>query len=152
MADVQAAARRAMEREVGRPRITVQPPGGRTLVNFTTIFSAPAQQVRSLPITVPVPGSVTGSPSYAWDLGEGITGQGSGSAYVEGMSPNDGSTDGLYVKARYRQPGLKSVTATLTWEVDFELAGWGAVPLAPIVFTSAAATTAREARNVLVAP
>lgn len=150
MADVVAAVQRRLEKEVGRPTITAQPPNRVTLVNFVSIFSAPAQQVTSLSIDAPVPGTLTGAPEYSWDLDDGITQTGAGHPYDSGKDPRDPGTDGFYVKAKYESKGRKDITLTLTWRVTMTLGGAGTVELDPIVFTANDYTEAREKRAVLV--
>ena len=63
LAEVQTAARQEIERHVGHPSISVQPPGGQTLVNIPTLFSAAEQRTTTLPITAPVPGQIKAVPS-----------------------------------------------------------------------------------------
>lgn len=150
LADVEAAARKQMEREVGTLEVTVQPPGGTVLVNMPTLFSAPAWSTTALPVTAPVPGVVTAEPAYTWDLGEGLTGTGSGHEYTPEVRPDGSGNDGFYVAALYQRAGAKRVTATLEWTAAFELQGYGAIPLAPIRFTETVGLRAREARSVLV--
>lgn len=150
LADVEAAAREQMEREVGTVEVTVQPPGGTVLVNMPTLFSAPAWSMTSLPVTAPVPGVVTAVPAYSWDLGDGLTGTGSGHVYTPQVRPDGSGSDGFYVAAVYERAGVKRVTATLEWTAAFELQGYGSIPLAPIRFTDTVGLQAREARSVLV--
>jgi hypothetical protein len=152
MADVVAAVREELVKEVGRPRITVQPPGGRVLVNLPVLFSAPAQHRTRLTITQPLPGNITADPGYAWDLGEGQRGSGAGHRYAAGQDPQDPSSDGYYVKATYHQVGPHEVTLTLTWEATVTIgSGPGAlsVPLDPIRFTATASTRTVSATNRL---
>jgi hypothetical protein len=151
MSDVMAAVRQSIEKQVGRPSIIAQPPGGVTLVNFTSLFHAPAQKVTTLQISKPVSGEITATPKYTWDLDEGITAEGEGHPYDKQVDPKSPDSDGYYVKAFYRRPGLKTVRLTLTWEVSIRLDGFGLVPLAPIVFPAETTTTAKMARARLVA-
>lgn len=150
LADVEAAAREQMERAVGTLEVTVQPPGGTVLVNVPTLFSAPARSTTSLPVTAPVPGVVTAEPAYSWDLGDGLTGTGSGHEYTPEVRPDGSGNGGFYVAASYQRTGVKRVTATLEWTAAFELQGYGAIPLAPITFTQTVDLQARQARSVLV--
>ena len=87
MSDVVAAAREHIEKQVGRPKIIAQPPGGVTLVNFTSLFHAPEQSITLLTIKKPVAGQITAIPQYTWDLGDGITAEGSGHPYDRGSTP-----------------------------------------------------------------
>ena len=45
-----------------------------------------------------------------------------------GIVPNETGNNGYYVVAVYRQPGTKSITATLRWDVTFTLQGFGRSP------------------------
>lgn len=150
LAEVQTAARQEIERHVGHPSISVQPPGGQTLVNIPTLFSAAEQRTTTLPITAPVPGQIKAVPSYSWTFGDGLTGTGSGHPFTPSIVPNETGNNGYYVVAVYRQPGTKSITATLRWDVTFTLQGFGTITLAPIVFTDTVQLNARTARAVLV--
>jgi hypothetical protein len=151
MANVVAAARQTLEKQVGRPSIIAQPPGGVTLVNFVSLFHAPVQNVTRLRITAPVRGEITATPYYTWDLGDGITAEGAGHAYDQRFDPRKHESDDYYVKAFYRTRGIKHVTLTLTWNVTITLDDSGAIPLEPIVFTADTTTTAKTAAARLVA-
>lgn len=150
MDDGVAAVEERLEKEVGRPTITAQPPNRVTLVKFVSMFSAPTQQLTSLSIDAPVPGTLTGAPEYNWDLDDGIMQTGAGHPYDSGKDPRDPGTDGYYVKAKYESKGRKYITLTLTWRVTMTLGGAGTVELDPIVFTANDYTEAREKRAVLV--
>jgi hypothetical protein len=152
MSDVMAAARQSIEKQVGRPSIIAQPPGGVTLVNFTSLFHAPFQDVTSLVITAPVSATITATPYYTWDLGDGITGEGAGHPYDQRFDPKSPRSDDYYVKAVYRSRGTKHVTLTLTWNATISLNDSGAIPLEPILFTADTTTTAKTATARLVAP
>jgi hypothetical protein len=152
MAKVVDAARQSIEKQVGRPSIIAQPPNGVTLVNFTSLFHAPFQEVTKLTITEPVPGAITATPHYTWDLGDGITAEGVGHPYDQRFDPSKPESDGYYVKAFYRTPGPKKVLLTLTWQASIHLEDFGDVPLDPIVFTTDTTTTAKTAHARLVAP
>ena len=145
------AAREHIEKEVGRPSIIAQPPGGVTLVNFTSLFYAPEQTITSLEIKRPVAGEISATPQYTWDLGDGITAEGSGHPYDQGVDPKSPASDDYYVKAVYNSPGLKDVYLTLTWQASITLGGSGAIPLDPIVFKTKAHTTAKTATARLYA-
>jgi len=151
MSAVVDAAREHIEKEVGRPSIIAQPPGGVTLVNFTSLFHAPEQTITSLEITDPVQGRISATPQYTWDLGDGITAEGSGHPYDQGVDPKSPASDDYYVKAVYNSPGLKDVYLTLTWQASITLGGSGAIPLDPIVFKTKAQTTAKTATARLYA-
>ncbi len=152
MAAVVAAVRVELVKEVGRPRISVQPPGGRALVNLPVLFSAPAQRRTTLAISQPLPGRIVADPVYSWDLGDGQQGAGAGHRYSAAVDPQDPASDGYYVKATYPQVGPQHATLTLTWDATITLGtGPGAlsVPLDPIVFTARATTTTVSATNRL---
>jgi hypothetical protein len=76
LANIEALAREEIEKAVSDPTITVAPPGGKTLVNIPTIFSAPDAKAVTLTITTPVPGTITAIPEYRWDMDDGLTGAG----------------------------------------------------------------------------
>jgi hypothetical protein len=133
--DVEALARQQIEKAVSHPKITVAPPGGKTLVNIPTIFSAPDPKPVTLTITAPVPGTITAIPEYTWDFGDGLTGEGAGTPYDALVDPMKHPDN--YLHAVYLKGGPKHITATLTWKVAFSLEGSNPVDLAPIVFTSA---------------
>jgi len=151
MSDLLAVGERMRER-VGEAKIIAQPPGGVTLVSFTSLFHAPVQNDVTLTITKPVSGVITATPRYSWDLGDGITAEGAGHPYTELMDPRSPDSDGYYVKAFYRTRGVKNVHLTVTWEVSIKLDGFGVVPLAPIVLTEVTTTTAKTSHARLVAP
>jgi len=134
VADVQALARQQIEKAVTRPKITVAPPGGKTLVNIPTIFSAPEPTPVTLTITTPVPGTITAIPEYTWDFGDGLTGVGAGTPYLASVDPMKHPDS--YLHAIYLKGGPKHITATLAWKVTFALQGTNPVDLAPIVFTN----------------
>ena len=151
MSAVVEAAMEHIKKEVGEPKIIAQPPGGVTLVNFTSLFYAPEQTRTSLTITEPVAGDITAIPQYTWDLGDGITAEGSGHPYDQATDPKSPATDDYYVKAVYSSPGDKQVRLTLTWQVSITLGDSRAIPLDPIVFTANTRTTAKTATARLYA-
>jgi hypothetical protein len=154
MAAVVAAVRQRLVKEVGRPRILIQPPGGRVLVNWPVLFSAPAQHRTALAITAPLPGAISAEPSYVWDLGGGQHGVGAGHPYRPSVDPLSAGASGYYVSGIYHRPGPVTATLTLTWDATITLgAGPGAlsVQLDPITFTSTATSTAVSATNRLYA-
>jgi hypothetical protein len=152
MADVVAAVREQLVKEVGRPVIRIEPPGGRALVNMPVLFSAPVQHRTTLDITQPLPGAIVADPGYSWDLGEGQSGAGAGHRFTPSRDPEDPSTSGYYVSATYRQVGVQHARLTLTWDATITLgsgAGSLSVPLDPITFTATASTTTVSATNRL---
>jgi hypothetical protein len=146
--DVQAVAAQHIRRHLGRPAITVAPPGGRTLVNIPTIYSTADLDPVTLPIVAPVPGRITATPSYTWRFPNGQTASGPGTPYDESFSPSAHADH--YVHTVYEAAGAKRTTLTVTWRVSFQLQDVLDVPLAPITFTAANTTRALTARNVLI--
>jgi hypothetical protein len=152
MADVVAAVREQLVKQVGRPEISVQPPGGRGLVNLPVLYSAPAQHVTALQITQPLAGAITADPAYVWDLGEGQHATGTGHPYTPRVDPQDPANAGYYVEGVYHQAGVQRASVTLTWDATIQLgAGPGAlrVPLDPITFTATATIDTVSATNRL---
>ncbi len=151
MADVVAAVRDELVKQVGRPTVAVQP-ATRGLVHWPMLFSAPAQHTTQLAIQRPLAGAITAVPTYVWDLGSGQTATGAGHRYAEGMDPRSSATDGYYVKGVYDRPGVHQVQVQLTWAASIHLgAGAGAldVDLDPIVFTAGGSATVVSATNRL---
>jgi hypothetical protein len=151
MADVVAAVRDELVKQVGRPTVAVQP-ATRGLVHWPMLFSAPAQHTTQLRIQRPLAGAITAVPTYVWDLGPGQTATGSGHRYAEAMDPHSSATDGYYVKGVYNRPGVHEVQVRLTWTATIHLgAGGGAldVDLDPIVFTAGGSATVVSATNRL---
>ena len=136
-----------IRKRIPRPSVTSSPPG-RTLVNIPTIFSTAATPAVSLTIAQPVPGSVTATPRYRWDFGDGLTATGPGLPYRPGDVPS--RNPNRYVHAVYDTSGTKHVTLTVTWAVQFQLDGVTDVPLAPIVFTASEDKDVTTAQAVLV--
>jgi hypothetical protein len=144
LANVEALARQRLEKAVSHPTITVAPPGGKTLVNIPTIFSAPEPKPITLTIITPVPGTIAAVPEYTWDFDDGLTGVGAGMPYSSSLDPVEHPDS--YLHAVYLGGGTKHITATLTWHVTFTLEGNGSVDLAPIVFTQTADIQAMTAK------
>jgi hypothetical protein len=152
MADVVAAVREQLVKQVGRPTISIQPPGGRALVNMPVLYSAPAQHVTALQITQPLAGAIAADPAYTWDLGESQQAAGTGHPYNPRVDPQDPSNASYYVAGVYRRAGEQRATVTLTWDATIQLgAGPGAltVPLDPITFTATATINTVSATNRL---
>jgi hypothetical protein len=144
LVNVEALARQRLEKAVSHPTITVAPPGGKTLVNIPTIFSAPEPKPVNLTIITPVPGTIAAVPEYTWDFDDGLTGVGAGMPYSSSLDPVEHPDS--YLHAVYVSGGTKHITATLTWHVTFTLDGNGSVDLAPIVFTQTANIQAMTAK------
>ena len=151
MSKVVAALRERIRKQVGEPSIIAQPPGRVTLVNFTSLFHAPEQNETHLTVTRPVPGDITATAEYTWELGDRITGEGSGHPYDDRIDPKSPPSDDYYVKAVCQTPGVKKVKLTLAWHASISLPG-GAVPLEPLIFTAETTTTAKTATARLYNP
>ena len=153
MADVVAAVRQELVKDVGRPVISVQPATA-GLIGLPILFSAPPQHTTTLTITQPLPGAITAVPAYSWDLGDGQSGTGPGHRYSQPMDPTDPSTNGYYVEGTYTQTGRHPVRLTLTWQASIHLGpavGGLDVDLDPITFTTTATATTVSANNHLYA-
>jgi len=144
---VEVAAHEEVRKRLSQPTVTSSPPG-RSLVGLLTIFSTPAQPEPSIAITQPVPGEVRARPAYSWDFGDGLAGLGPGVPYQQGDVPS--RLPGKYLGATYGSAGVKHVTLTVTWGVQFRLEGVLEVPLAPVVFTATQDKDVATARAVLV--
>ncbi|WP_426564756.1 hypothetical protein ACPPVT_01395 [Angustibacter sp. McL0619] len=145
---VQAVAAQHLRRHLTRPTITVAPPGGRTLVNIPTLYSAADLDPITLPITTPVPGQITATPTYTWHFPDASTAHGPGTPYDPAISPTQHPEH--YLHTIYRTAGTKQTTLTLTWQVTFTLQNILDVPLQPITTTATNTTTALTAHNVLI--
>lgn len=151
LADVEAAVKEELVKQVGRPQISVQP-ATRGLIHWPVLFSAPAQHRVTLDITKPLPGAITADPAYAWDLGTGQRATGAGHRYTQSIDPTKASSDGYYVKGSYDIPGEHSVELRLTWSAEIHLGpavGGLDVDLDPIVFTDTATARVVSATNHL---
>lgn len=149
VAAVEALAHEEIRKRLVSPTVTSAPPGT-TLVNLPTIFSTEPQPPPRIDITTPVPGSITATPSYRWDFGDGLGGLGPGIPYQRGDRPS--RDPGKYLHAVYASTGTKHVTLTVTWAVTFRLEGVTEVALAPIVFTAWQDKPVMQARAVLINP
>jgi len=111
--------RRAFEQvDVPTPPLTVQPPGGRTLVNFDTILHTQAEPFQA---TVQLLGrdvtfDITPA-EYTWDLGRGetLTTTDPGRPWATGVPMSD------YVSHRYLQAGDTTLTLATTWTARWRL-------------------------------
>ena len=147
MAEVVAAVRDELVKQVGRPQISVQP-ATRGLIHWPVLFSAPTQHRVTLNITRPLPGEITADPSYGWDLGEGQHETGAGHRYTQAVDPTRASSDGYYVKGVYDVPGEHHVELSLTWSATIHLGALD-VDLDPILFTDTATARVVSATNHL---
>lgn len=147
MAEVVAAVREELVKEVGRPQITVEP-ATRGLIRWPVLFSAPPQHRVTLNISQPLPGDITADPLYRWDLGEGQSATGAGHRYSSQVDPTKDSSDDYYVKGVYEEPGTHPVQLRLTWSATIHLGALD-VDLDPIVFTDQASARVVSATNRL---
>ena len=147
LADVVAAVREELVKQVGRPQITVQP-ATRGLIHWPVLFSAPAQHRTTLDITRPLAGAITADPAYTWDLGGGQHATGAGHRYLPAMDPTRTSSDDYYVKGTYDDPGEHPIHLRLTWSATIHLGALD-VDLDPIVFADDAAARVVSATNRL---
>ncbi|MFL6098670.1 MAG: PKD domain-containing protein [Actinomycetales bacterium] len=147
MAEVVAAVKEELVKEVGRPQISMQP-ATRGLIRWPVLFSAPAQHRVTLSITQPLPGDITADPSYSWELGDGQQASGAGHRYTSQVDPTRASSDDYYVKGVYEEPGTHPVRLTLTWSATIHLGDLD-VDLDPIVFTDQATARVVSATNRL---
>lgn len=130
--------------------INLQPPGGKTLVNLETIFSAddePFQRsVRLLGRTVRL--KIWPS-SFAWSFGDAQTRTTThgGRAYEAGVSMGD------YITHQYARTGTVSPSVDTTYSAEFSLDGgrtWTPVDGTVTINGTAASLRVVEARPVLV--
>jgi hypothetical protein len=131
---------------VEQPVITLNP-SPRGLVHLPVIASVEELQPVGFPVTNPVPGEVTGTPSYSWDFGEGTKRDGTGRAY-DGTLPSE--KPDYYIAHAYHTRGARTVTLAVEWQGVFTVAGIQ-VPLEPIEITYPNPVEIVEARSQLVA-
>ena len=146
LAAVTQAAHEELRKRLAAPGIVSAPPG-KTLVNIITIYYTSVGEPQTLTVSLPVPGAITATPTYAWNFGDGQAATGAGLAYQSPDDPN--RLPGKYLGPVWRTAVVKHVTLTATWAVDFQL-GSETVSLAPIVFTATEDKTVATARAVLV--
>ncbi len=144
-------------KNVGLPSstITVQPPGGETLVNFKTLLSTQAERhqidVRLAKVNLNVVLEVWPS-SFVWHHGDGTTQETTtpGLAWTEGADvDSDGFISHVYTTA------LKEaeVSVDTTWSAQFKLAGtaeWRPVDGTVTIAGNPALLSVREATPELV--
>lgn len=148
MAQVTATAHEELRKRIVAPTIGSAPLGQKTLINIITIYHTQRQPEPRLEITQPAPGSITATPEYRWDFGDGQTALGPGLAYTPPDDPT--RLPGKYLGPTWTTPGIKHVTLTVTWRVVFRLEGITSIPLDPIVLTATEDKHAVTARAVLV--
>lgn len=111
---------------IERSAITVQPPGGRTLVNFKTIVSS-----KAAPFEVDVPifdqnvhlwiKPVT----WTWDFGDGsdpLVREDGGVAWEDGVT-RDEIVEDVYTFHEYTAPEEFDIALTVTWVADYQVDG-----------------------------
>ena len=135
--------------------ITVQPPGGETLVNFKTILSTQAGRhqinVRLDKVDLDVVLEVWPS-SFVWHHGDGTT-QGTtipGTAWTEGA---DVDGDGFITHVYTRKLTAAPVSVDTTWSAQFKVAGdpdWRAVNGTVSITGTPVVLSVREASPELV--
>jgi hypothetical protein len=141
-----AASRQVLEERLPQPAFTFQPAGG-AIVQLPVIVAAVQHSDAGFDVTVPVPGRLAATASYAWRFGDEATGSGPGRLY-DGTSPT--RHPGHYVAHTYRRPGGSTVTLTVTWNATFTLADGTQFPLEPLQFTTSRALRVHPTRSELI--
>jgi hypothetical protein len=131
---------------VEQPVVSLNP-SPRGLVHLPVIASVVPLQPVGFTVTSPVPGQVTGTPSYRWDFGDGARFAGAGRAF-DGTLPSQHPD--YYVAHAYPSRGTKTVTLTVRWQGVFTVAGIQ-IPLEPIELSYPNPIEIVEARSQLVA-
>jgi hypothetical protein len=139
-------AREALFAAIEHPSIQIQPKTG-GLVNLPVIVSTEDLVLTPdpLPITQPFPGQITATPDYMWDFGAGATARGVGRPY-DGTSTK---VAGYYVQNTYPTTGSKSITLTVSWTAQLQVADQ-VIPLPPISEDVTAAVDVLQAKTRLV--
>lgn len=134
--------------EVARPEVTVAP-ARNAVVNIPVLASTVDVGDIGFEIDNPLPGVVTGSPSYRWAWSNGSGGAGPGQPY-DGTNPVE--NEGHYpVRATYAASGTHSVGLTVTWEIGLTVPGIPVITdIDPLVFEAGAEFPVRSGRTVLV--
>jgi hypothetical protein len=140
------AVRQQLEERLPRPAFTFQPAGG-AIVQLPVIVAAVRHADAGLDVTVPVPGRLAATASYAWRFGDEATASGPGRLY-DGTSPTRHPEH--YVAHTYRRPGGSTVTLTVTWNATFTLADGTRFRLAPLRFSTTRALGVYATRSELV--
>ncbi|HLZ38643.1 MAG TPA: PKD domain-containing protein [Mycobacteriales bacterium] len=145
-----AAVRQVLEERLPRPAFTVQP-ARRAVVQLPVIVAAVQHPDAGFDVTVPVPGRLAATASYAWNFGEGegAGASGPGRPY-DGTSPT--RHPGHYVSHTYRRAGAATVTLTVTWTATFTLDDGTQFPLAPLRFSTDRRVAVHATRTELVSP
>jgi hypothetical protein len=127
------------------PDITLQPLDA--LINFPTIASTVARDEVTLQLPAPFRGSVTATPAYTWDFGDGAAASGPGRPF-DGTSPREHPD--YYVAHAYTTLGTKTVTLTETWTVILRVSGEVPAQLEDVVRTTSRSTAVRSAWSELI--
>jgi hypothetical protein len=150
LADVEAQIRGIIEdkfREIAEPRLQVAPEAG-GLVNLPVLAWTDDPGELTLDFEQPLPGSIRATPSYDWSWSNGTQSTGSGRPYTPALSPS--ATPDHYVHSVFTERGDGSVSLTVTWQGAVTVPGIAPIDIAPLVYTSAATFSVREARAQLV--
>jgi len=146
-----AAVLRAIRR-VGlpTPQLSVQPPGGRTLVNFETIFSTDVDGIRRRLTVANIPVDVRIWPSaYTWHFGDDamLTTADGGRPWAAGVPMDD------FLTHVYDDAGVSvHPSVDVTYAAEFRVRRGAWQPVVGTVTVDGASTNLRivEARPVLV--
>jgi len=134
------------EANLPQPRVAAYP-GARSFANLPTVFSSQRPAPFVLNVDQPLIATITATPHYRWEFGDGTTGPDSpGRPYDPAISPVDHPN--AYVSHAYARPGRYQVTLTVTWNGTFTVPGPAQTfPLAPVVLTATAPVVVTEAGN-----
>lgn len=131
-------------------QLSVQPPGGRTLVNFPTIFSTSADVIARSIRVAGIPVEVRISPStYTWHWGDDSTPEPTaepGRPYADGVPMSD------FVTHEYDATGAVAPRVDVTWAAAFRVRGgaWQEVGATVTIPGAPTALEVVEAAPVLV--
>lgn len=131
--------------DVPEPSLTVQPPGGRTLVNFDTIFHTDTEPFRASVQLLGRRVEFDIRPAeFTWRLGDGqtLTTDDPGRPWREGLPLS------AYVSHRYLEAGDVQLQLETTWTAEWRVGGGAWQPVEGTVTTQSApqpleVTTAR---------
>jgi len=150
---VSAAAGEYLRKHV-QPAVPVVQPGQHSLVNFPNIVSTADAGPQTFAITVPLPGTVTATPTYRWRFTGPdqtiTTAEGTGRTY-DGTSPRTGPAD-YYLTATFRRHGTGHIELTATWTGTATVQNNPPVPLDPLALTTATDLQVEQLRPVLLDP
>lgn len=153
LADVEAQVRRVVEdrfRSIAQPVLHLAP-DTTGLVNLPMLAWTDDPGPVTLDFTQPLPGTITATPSYDWSWSNGTHSTGPGRPYTPSQSPS--AAPESYVHAVFAERGEGAVTLTVTWQAAVTVPGLPTpIDIAPLVYTSQATFSIREARAQLVDP